>query len=138
MGKKTIKVMGFGTFDGLHPGHVSFLRQLRELGDEIWVVIARDVNVKRIKGQTPHFDERERLAATKRTTLADHVILGDDHDFHRCIIDHQPDVIGLGYDQRADLDDLAQRFPEIRIVRLKALKPHIFKTSLLKAIGRKR
>ena len=129
--------MGFGTFDGLHPGHVSALRQLRELGDETWVVIARDVNVERIKGQKPLFTEQERLKAVQQTGLADHVILGDKKDFTQCLKDHRPDALGLGYDQRADLDDLARRFPEIKIVRLKALKPHVFKSSLLKLVARR-
>jgi FAD synthetase len=130
-----VRVMGFGTFDGLHPGHVSALKQLRELGDEIFVVIARDKNVEKIKGFTPHFDEQKRLEAVRKTGMADHVLLADERHFYQCLIDHQPDLLGLGYDQRADLDHLAQHFPKLRIERLKALKPHIFKTSLLKGFS---
>lgn len=132
MTSKKIRVMGFGTFDGLHPGHVSTLKQLRELGDEVWVVIARDKNVKRIKGRKPHFSERERLEAVRKTGLADHVILGNEQNFYQCLTEHSPNVIGLGYDQRADLQHLEKHFPEIKVVRLKALKPHVFKSSLLK------
>jgi FAD synthetase len=126
------RVMGFGTFDGLHPGHVSALKQLRELGNDVFVVVARDKNVKKIKGFTPHLDERKRLEAIWGTGLVDHALLGDEKHFYQCLIDHRPDVLGLGYDQRADLEHLAKHFPTIRIVRLKALKPHIFKTSILK------
>jgi len=129
--KKT-RIMGFGTFDGLHPGHVSVLKQLRELGDEVFVVVARDKSVEKIKGNKPHFDERKRLEAVRKTGLADHVLLGNEKHFYQCLIDYRPDIIGLGYDQRADLDHLAKHFPSIRVERLKALKPHIFKSSLLK------
>ena len=40
------KVICFGTFDILHLGHVNFFKQAKSLGDELVVVIARDVNVK--------------------------------------------------------------------------------------------
>ena len=43
------KVMVFGTFDGLHEGHLDFFRQAREYGDYLIVAVARDVNVKKIK-----------------------------------------------------------------------------------------
>ncbi len=126
--------MGFGTFDGLHPGHVSVLKQLRELGDEVFVVVARDKNVEKLKGRKPHFNEAQRSEALRKTELADHVLLGNEENFYQCLVDHRPDVIGLGYDQHADLDALAKRFPDIRIVRLKAMKPHVFKSSLLKKV----
>lgn len=138
MTTKKIRVMGFGTFDGLHPGHVSALKQLRALGDEVFVVIARDKNVKIIKGKKTHFNEQERLEAVRQTGFADHVILGNESHFYQCLTDHTPDMIGLGYDQRADLAHLKKHFPGILIVRLEALKPHIFKSSLLKAISAKR
>jgi len=135
--KKSIKIMGFGTFDGLHPGHVSYLKQLRDLGDELIVIVARDKNIKKIKGQKPHFNEHERLEAVQKTSLADQVFLGDERHFYQCLLDHRPDTLGLGYDQHADLDYLAKHFPTVRIVRLEALKPHVFKTSFLKALRTK-
>ena len=53
--------MGFGTFDVLHPGHLFYLEELGRLGDKLIIVIARDKNVARIKGNPPHFNETERL-----------------------------------------------------------------------------
>ena len=55
------KVMAFGTFDGLHPGHLNFLKQARRLGDSLVVVVARDANVRKIKGRFPRLGEGERL-----------------------------------------------------------------------------
>ena len=45
-----IKIMTFGTFDIFHLGHKSFLKQAREFGNYLIVVIARDKTVKNIKG----------------------------------------------------------------------------------------
>ena len=44
------RVMVFGSFDPLHDGHRSLFRQARKHGDELVVVVARDVNIARLKG----------------------------------------------------------------------------------------
>ena len=124
-------VMGFGTFDGLHPGHKYFLRQLKELGDEVLVVVARDGNVKRIKGRNPHYNEKDRMEALEKSNFVDRALMGNATDFYHLINKFQPDVIGLGYDQRANLDELKEKFPGIKIVRLLALKPDKYKSSLI-------
>jgi cytidyltransferase-like protein len=48
---KTI-VMVFGTFDFLHKGHLNFFKQARSLAKNPYLIasVARDYNVKRIKG----------------------------------------------------------------------------------------
>ncbi|MHA1679090.1 MAG: adenylyltransferase/cytidyltransferase family protein, partial [Promethearchaeota archaeon] len=55
------KVLCFGTFDILHPGHVSFLKQARKYGNYLVVVVARDENVKKIKGKYPLDNELKRI-----------------------------------------------------------------------------
>jgi cytidyltransferase-like protein len=40
------RVVATGTFDILHPGHIYYLEESRKLGDELWVIVARDANVK--------------------------------------------------------------------------------------------
>jgi FAD synthetase len=129
---KMRKVMGFGTFDGVHPGHLFFMKQLRDLGDEVFVVVARDGNVIKIKGKSACFSEKERLEAVKKTGLADHALIGRAADFYHWIKKFRPDVIGLGYDQKADIDYLEKMFPDIDIVRLKALEPEKYKSSILR------
>lgn len=126
------RVMGFGTFDGLHPGHASFLKQLRTLGDELFVVVARDNNVKKIKGCLPRFSEDERAEALRGTGLIDHVILGDPKDFYQPLRDHRPNVIGLGYDQKANEDAIRTALPGVKIVRMTAFHPEKYKSSLNK------
>jgi len=125
------KVMGFGTFDGLHPGHLFFLEELKKYGDQSILVIARDSNVRKIKGRAPLKNERERLTAIQEKHVVDHVELGNEQDFYKCIRDHQPDCIALGYDQQADVEKITELFPEVEIVRLGAFKPQEFKSSLI-------
>lgn len=126
-----IIVMGFGTFDGIHEGHMDFFKQLRALGDELIIVMGLDFNVEKIKGRPTKRKEAERLSNLKRIEWIDLVIPGNECDFYQCIVDHEPNVIGLGYDQQADVKLLNKRFPHITVVRLKPYLPEKFKSSLL-------
>lgn len=126
------KVMGFGTFDALHPGHLFYLKQLRSLGDELIVVIARDSSVERIKGKAPHFDERARLKAVQAAGIADIVVLGNEDDFFRVVREHDPDVLGFGYDQRVDTEEIRRHFPRAEVLRIAPHKPERFKSSIIK------
>jgi FAD synthetase len=124
--------MGFGTFDRLHPGHLSYLRQLKALGDELVIVIARDRNVTAVKGRPPRHDETLRRQAVVETGLCDRVVLGDLYDFLKPLRDFQPAVIGLGYDQQTDTEALRTAFPRARVVRLEPFEPERYKSSLMK------
>ncbi|TGM43460.1 D-glycero-beta-D-manno-heptose 1-phosphate adenylyltransferase [Leptospira levettii] len=41
-----------GCFDILHPGHVSYLAQARDLGDLLWIGVNSDESVRRLKGES--------------------------------------------------------------------------------------
>jgi len=49
--KKLVKVLAFGTFDILHPGHEFYLKEAKKHGDILDVVVARDSTVEKIKGK---------------------------------------------------------------------------------------
>ncbi len=124
--------MGFGTFDALHPGHLHYLNELKKLGDKLIVVIARDKNVLSFKGGAAHFSEDERLQHVQETGIADTVILGDKDDLLNPLRQYHPDIIGLGYDQKADEEAIIREFPTIQIVRIEAYKPEEYKSSIIK------
>jgi FAD synthetase len=131
------KVIAFGTFDILHKGHIDFLHQAKNHGDYLIVVIARDKIVEKIKGKLPQNNEKKRLAGIKKTVLADKVILGHLADMYAAIKKYKPDIICLGYDQKAFVDNLEEKLfsfglKNVRIVRASAYKPDIYKSSRLK------
>ncbi len=72
--KKTVMI--FGTFDGLHPGHLSLISQARLLGDRLIAVVARTETVERIKGHKPLHTEIQRVQALRDTKLINRVELG--------------------------------------------------------------
>lgn len=129
-------VLTFGTFDYLHPGHKFYLRQAKKKWDYLIVVIARDLSVLAWKGELPDHDEQYRLERVRKTKIADLVTLGDEDDKMRVVREYRPDVICLGYDQKADEHVLlqyckAQWFtPEI--YRIDSYKPDLHKSSIKK------
>lgn len=126
------KVMVFGTFDIIHKGHLHFLAEAKNLGDLLVVIVARDATVKELKGELPWNNEHERLRNIKMSGLADTAKLGSTGDKHRVIREEKPDIIALGYDQRAFTENLDKIVPDIKIVRLSAYQPEKYKSSKIK------
>src|SRR6185369_10758254 len=96
---KKIKVMVFGVFDLLHPGHVDFLKQAKSLGNFLIVSVARDINVIKIKNQRPVHAEKQRMENIGKVPYVDKIVLGGKLDPWPHIVREKPDVIALGYDQ---------------------------------------
>ncbi len=132
-----VKVMVFGTFDIFHYGHANFLKQAKQYGDYLIVVVARDLTVKKIKGEWPFNKEDSRVQKIKKSRLANKVVLGCLGDKYKIITKLKPDVICLGYDQNSFTDILKyelkkRNLSHIKIIRLKPYKPEIYKSSKLK------
>lgn len=130
------RVLVFGSFDFLHKGHHYLFESARKLGDELFVVVARDETIKKVKGHDPKFDENERVRHVKEVSFVDDAFLGSKGNKFDIIQKINPDVIALGYDQESftgELDnELRRRKLDVKIVRLKAFKPEVFKSSKFK------
>ncbi|MFA5413806.1 MAG: adenylyltransferase/cytidyltransferase family protein [Patescibacteria group bacterium] len=132
MAKLGKKVMVFGTFAILHPGHLYFFREARKYGDKLIVVIARDATVKKIKGFLPKIDERARQEMVSAIKFVDKAVLGDKIDWYKIILKYKPDAICLGYDQVSPKnfkEELWRRGVSAKIFRLKSYKPKKYKSS---------
>ncbi len=131
------KVMVFGTFDGVHKGHLDFFRQARRLARNSYLIvsIARDKNVVKIKKRKTFHSEKERLILVKKIKLVDKVILGSLNNYLANILKEKPQIIALGYDQKVFVSELRAEIKkkkiDLKIVRLKPYKQNIYKNSLL-------
>ena len=124
------RVLCCGTFDFLHPGHLYFLKQASELGNELFVVVARDDNVKMIKGKYPAHTEEVRKEKIEKLGFIDNARLGyPGMNFLKVVKEINPDIIALGYDQKTP-PGLKEAFPDCKIVTLDSLHPDKFKSSL--------
>lgn len=130
------KVLAFGTFDILHPGHLDFFEQAASLGDELHVVIARDETVSNVKGNLPDQNEQTRRAQVQDQPHVTKAHLGYLDDKYKIIEEIQPAIIALGYDQEFFVDQLEtevkKRNLNCKIIRLKPFHPELYKSSKLK------
>lgn len=131
-----IKVLVFGTFDGLHEGHKNFFKQAREYGDYLVVVVGRDSTILKTKNRPPKFDENARLKAVRECGLVDEARLGNEgNNPYKVIEEVMPRIICLGYDQTHFTEKLASKIKQmgltIEIIRLKPFEPEIYKSSIL-------
>ena len=138
-GKKLqTKIMIFGTFDGLHRGHINFFKQAKKLAQKSFLIasIARDKNVLKIKGKYPRKNEYARMTLVKKCKLVDKVILSGVKNHIPHIAKEKPNIIALGYDQKAYVQNLKKDLKNkgilVKIARLKPYKKRIYKNHLLK------
>ena len=94
-------VVATGTFDLLHPGHVLYLERSKILGDELVVIVARDLNVRH--KPKPVVPEEQRRRMVQSLKAVDRAILGEESDIFRTIEQLKPDIITLGFDQHFDI-----------------------------------
>jgi len=92
-----------GVFDLLHPGHVRYLRQARDLGDALLVGVNSDRSVRANKGRgRPLTPEAERVEILQALAFVDGVIIFDEETPHEVIATLQPDVLVKGADWAED------------------------------------
>jgi FAD synthetase len=106
----TRRVVATGTFDILHPGHLYYLEESKKLGDELWVIVARDANVRH--KPRPIIPEGHRLQMVAALKPVTHAILGDKTDMFRPIQEIQPAIITIGFNQHFDEAKLHQQLSE--------------------------
>ena len=98
------RIVATGTFDILHTGHLYYLEESRRLGDELYVIVARDINVKH--KPRPVVPEEQRLKMVAALKPVDHAVLGDLTDMFRPVREIQPSVITIGFNQHFDEEKL--------------------------------
>ena len=82
-----------GSFDLLHPGHVSSLEAARGLGDVLVVGLNSDASVRGYKGPNrPILTQDERAAMLAALECVDHVIIFDEPTPEAALARLQPDV----------------------------------------------
>jgi len=101
-----------GCFDVLHRGHVSYLRQARELGDLLVVAVNSDAGVRRLKGPgRPVVPVEDRVAVLAALSCVDHVVVFEEDSPAALIERVRPDLYVKGGDYPPEL------VPEAALVR---------------------
>jgi FAD synthetase len=133
-----------GTFDGLHFGHLYLLefarrrglalaRETGRAGVHVAVVVARDESVLRIKHRPPLHTQRQRCRLVGALRVVDEAFVGVRNDFIKSVRRVQPDLIILGYDQKASWEStLRAAGIHARIDRSPRYRGRRLKSSLLR------
>lgn len=105
-----IRVLATGTFDLLHPGHIFFLSSARAMGDELYVLVARDSMIRhKAKPIVPEIQRLEMISSLK---VVDKAMLGSEKDIFDPLYEIDPDIIVLGHDQTFDIEELENSLRE--------------------------
>lgn len=142
------KILTFGTFDVLHEGHKNLFKQMLDLSEDslLYIIVSTDDNVFKLKKRKTIQTCTQRrsyirkffrkLKVLKRVSVIEENFTNP----FKHIIEINPDIIVLGYDQHWD-NILTKRYlqnnmqlPEI--IRAEAHAPSIFKSSLLNDYGK--
>jgi len=119
-----VRVLATGTFDLLHPGHLLYLSEARALGDELYVIVARDSMIKH--KQKPVVPEEQRLEMVQALRIVDKAILGSKIDIFEHLCEIRPDIIALGSNQFFKEKDLETQLRihgiEAKVVRIRSFK----------------
>ncbi len=134
--QKVVRVLAQGTFDLLHPGHLHYLNEAKKVGTHLTVIVARDATSARIKKRSTTFSEKMRLQMVRALRVVDAAVLGGKGDILNKVIEIQPNVIVLGYDQHVSEKELKKNLQKrglhCKIIRASAFSPQKYKSSKLK------
>ena len=108
-----VRVLATGTFDILHPGHILFLSKAREMGDELYVIVARESMIRH--KPKPVIPEDQRLKMVSSLKVVDKALLGSENNMFEPVLEIRPDIIALGYDQTFDIPKLENELREHKI-----------------------
>jgi FAD synthetase len=132
-----ITVAIFGVFDGLHDGHLSFIKEAKKEGNHLVAIVARDRIVEKLKGKLPLHNEADRINELLKIPDIDLALLGDVKiGTYHILKEINPNVVYLGYDQKELYEDINKAIKNGNLAKMKVVsgkphKPEIFHSSLL-------
>lgn len=92
-----------GVFDLIHPGHLTYLAQARQLGNRLIVAINSDASVKRLKGESrPVMPQEARAQMMASLFFVDGVIIFEEDTPLNVITKLKPDILVKGGDYTID------------------------------------
>ena len=119
-----VRVLATGTFDLLHPGHLLYLSEARALGDELYVIVARESMIKH--KPKPILPENQRLAMVRALRVVDKAVLGSENNMFEPLSTIKPDIIALGKNQFFNENELEAMLRahniNAKVVRIQSFK----------------
>lgn len=109
-------VLVAGTFDILHESHINMLRNARNLGSKLIVMLSTD-DFNATKGKKAYQDYDTRKYVLEAVRYVDLVIPEQSWDDKALYIDmFDVDIFAMGDDWKGKFDFLKEQFPELKIM----------------------
>jgi FAD synthetase len=106
------KIVVAGSFDILHPGHIYLLKEAAKLG-LVYVIVARDSTIKKIKKVCPIIPEEQRLEVIQALKYVHIAVLGNEgSEYIDSVLEFSPDIVLLGPNQKISNETLEQKLAE--------------------------
>lgn len=140
MAKQGKKTLAFGVFDGIHAGHIYYLKKAKALSGFLIVAVARDAPLWKIE-KSHHLSQEERVDAVESLGIADKVILGGKEDSLELVMKLKPDKIALTKYSPIRASFLSKYLKkaglECKVVEIPPYKPKIYDSFFPRAQGKK-
>lgn len=126
------KIITYGTFDMLHPGHINLLRRAKNLGDYLVVGLSSD-EFNDLKGKKSYYCYEDRKAVLESISFVDEVIKEENWDQKKIDIQkHNIDCFVIGDDWYGVFDDLNEYCEVIYLPRTEGISTTKIKNDLKK------
>lgn len=141
IGRGLLKIVLIGgVFDIVHPGHIHTLKDAKNQGDVLVVVVARSSTALRINKQRKiYHNETLRKELVSSIRYVDYAIIGREGTLYDTVEFVKPDIIALGYDQIHTEKEIAvncaKRGINTRIIRLNTPIPGSKSTQIKEELG---
>ena len=103
-------VLTNGCFDLLHPGHVSYLKEAKGLGDVLWIALNGETSVAALKGPNrPVMNDAERAYMLASLECVDGVVIFNTERLNAEIRTLKPDIYAKAGDYTIETLDKGER-----------------------------
>lgn len=128
--KKAKKVITYGTFDLLHPGHINLIKRAKELGDFLIVAVSTD-EFNLLKNKKSFFPYDVRIKMIEALPYVDLVIPEKTWEQKRLDIEeYEVSTFVIGKDWEGKFDDLKDMCEVVYLERTPGISATLLRKSL--------
>lgn len=126
------KVITYGTFDLIHPGHINLLKRAKEMGNHLTVALSTDAFNEK-KNKKAYYSYENRKAILEAISYVDQVI--PENNWEQKITDiqqHNIDIFVMGDDWEGKFDYLQEYCQVVYLPRTIGISSSKIKNDLYK------
>ena len=125
------RVLTYGTYDLITPGHIQHLKESKEMGDYLIVGLSTD-EFNAIKHKRSYLSYEERKAVMEAIKYVDEVILEESWDQKiNDVKEHNVDIFVMGHDWEGEFDFLKEYCDVVYLPRTDGISTTKIKNDLM-------